>query len=65
MCTILKMADRRAKTTKFGTRGPRYYVCRVRYMSDSLSSVWGRSVHIATFLMLRFSKRYSYSFDPI
>ena len=31
-------------------------LCRVLFMSDSLSSVWGHSVHFAKCLMLTFSK---------
>ena len=32
---------------KFGTRRPMYCICKVLFMSmsDSLSSVWGHSVH--------------------
>ncbi len=41
-----------------GTQGAMYCICtcRVLFMSDSLSSVWGHSVHFAKFRMLRFSK---------
>ncbi len=50
---------------KLGTRGPRVYICRILFASDSLSSVWGHSVHFAKFAILRFSKRYCfYSFYP-
>ncbi len=44
---------------KFGTRpGPKVHICRVLLMPDSLSLVWGHSVHFAKFPILRFSKRY-------
>ncbi len=42
----------------FGTRPTIYYICRVLFMVDPLSSVWGHSVQFAKFLMLRFSKGY-------
>ncbi len=54
-----------------GTPGPRadplttmlcggglYRVCRVLFMSDSLSSVWGPSVHFGKFAMLKLSEGY-------
>ncbi len=51
---------------KFGTRGPRSCKCLVRFISNSLSSVWHYSVHFAKFPMLRFPKGYwCYSFHPI
>ncbi len=41
-------------------------ICGVYFMSDSLSSVCGHSVHFATFTILRFSKDYySHTFHPI
>ena len=49
MCNILKTADRRAKRTKFGTRGTIVHTCRELLMPDSLSLVWGHSVHFAKF----------------
>ncbi len=55
MCNILKTADRRAKRMKFGTRSPRNVelkcLCGILIESDSLSLVWGHSVHFAKFLM--------------
>ena len=67
MCNILKMADRRTKSTKsFETLGPMYCICGVHFVSDSVSSVWGHSVHFAKFLMLGLSKGYySHNFHPI
>ncbi len=48
---------------KFGTHGPRNCICR--YFS-CMSSVWGHSVHLAKFLMLRYSEGYcSHTFAPI
>ncbi len=43
---------------KFATRGSTVHICRVLLMPDSLSLVWGHSVHFAKFPILRFSKRY-------
>ena len=34
---------------KFGTWGTTVHICRVLLMPDSLSFVWGHSVHFATF----------------
>ena len=34
---------------KFGTRGTKAHMCRVLLMPDSLSLVWGHSVHFAKF----------------
>ncbi len=51
---------------KFGSRGPVYCMCRELFMSHSLSSVWGHSVHYAKCSMLRFSNGYcSHSFHSI
>ncbi len=36
-------------------------VCRVLLMPDSLSLVWGHSVHFAKCPILRFSKHYSFN----
>ncbi len=60
ICNILKTADRKATRTKiFVTLGPKNCLCRVLFVSDSLSLVWGHWVHlIAEFTMLRFSKGY-------
>ncbi len=70
MYNILKTADCRATRIKYGARGPRSAihvqdVCRVQFMPDSLSSVWGNSVHFAKYLMLRFSNGYSCHGCPI
>ncbi len=35
---------------------PMYCICRVFFMSDSRSSLWGKSVHVAKFAMFRFSQ---------
>ena len=43
---------------KFGTRGPKVHICRVRLMPDFLSLVWGHSVHFTNFPILRFSILY-------
>ena len=43
MCNILKMSVRRSKGIKFGIRGPRNCICRVRSMSVSFGSVLGSS----------------------
>ena len=49
-----------------GNRGLMYCMCRVLFMSDSLSSVWCHSVHRAKFLMLGTSKDFSsHSFHSI
>ena len=69
MCNtcILKKADSRVKQMEKHSMGITVQgTAYVRYlMSDSLSSVWGHSVHFATFLML-YSKGYSsHSFHTI
>ena len=46
---------------KFGTRCTTMQIHRVLLMPDSLSLVWGYSVHFAKCLILRFSKRYSFN----
>ncbi len=62
MCSILKTADHSAKM-KIIWDSVSY---RVLFMSDCLSSVWGHSVHLTKFPMLRFSKGYSSGiFHPI
>ena len=66
MCSILKKADRRAKRTKFWDSGTTVHIGRVVLMPDSLSLVWGHSVHFAKFPMLRYSKGCcSHSFHSI
>ena len=51
---------------KLGTCGPRNSICRVLFRSGHLSSVWGHSVHVPKFPMLRLSKGYCcHSFHPI
>ena len=42
---------------KFGTRSNTMHIYRVLLMSDSLSLVWGQSVHFAKLLMWTFSKK--------
>ena len=61
MWNMWKTANRRAKRTKIWDL--RYYVHigRVLLMPDSLSLVWGHSVHFAKFPILRFSKHYSFN----
>ena len=50
----------------FKTRGTTVHIYMVLLMPDSLSLVWGHSVHFAKFPMLRFSKGYcSHSFYSI
>ncbi len=57
MCRLLTTADRRAKKEiKFGILGPRNWICRVLFMSHSLSSVRGHSVQFTKFLMLIFKR---------
>ncbi len=41
---------------KIGTRGTTVHKCRVLLMPDSLSLVWGHSVHFAKLPILLFSK---------
>ncbi len=41
---------------QFGTCGHGNWICRVLFIYDSLSSIWGHSVHFAIFPILRFSK---------
>ena len=51
---------------KLPIRGPMQCICRLLFMSDSLSSIQGHSVHFAKFPMLIFSKGYcSHRFYPI
>ena len=51
---------------KFGTLGPGNCIYRVLVISDSLSSVWGHSVHFVKYLRWRFSKSYCpHSFHSI
>ncbi len=65
MCNIFKTADRRVIRKKIVTRGPRNCICRVVFMSDALSSVWGDLVCFAKFPML-YSKGYcAHIFHPI
>ena len=57
MCNNLKMADCRVKWMKiWQLHFPRNCICRVLFMSNCLSSVWGHLVHFAKFPMLRFQK---------
>ena len=65
MYNILKMGDCRVNGRKFGTHSPMNCICRVLFMTDSLSSLWGHSVYLARLPMWRFSKGYcSHSFHP-
>ncbi len=41
---------------QFRTHGSMYFICRVLFVSASLSSVWGNSVHFAIFKRLMFPK---------
>ena len=51
---------------KFGTQGTTVDLCRVLFMPESLSLVWGHLVHFVKFAMLRFSKGYCcHSFHSI
>ncbi len=67
MCNILKMADYKAKRLKtWNSWAYMYILCRALFMSDSLSLVWGHSVHCAKFRMLRSSKGHgANTFHPI
>ena len=66
MCNILKTADQREKRGKFWGCSLMYCICTVLFMSESLSSVWGHSVHFAKFLILKLSKGYcSHTFHSI
>ena len=50
----------------FGTRDPRYSLCRVLFRWGHLSSVWDHSVHCAKFPMSRLSRGYCpHRFHPI
>ncbi len=49
---------------KFGTQGTTVHICRVPLMPDSLSLVWGHSVHFAKFpIFLKLGS--SSNFHPI
>ena len=61
MWTIPKTADRKVKRATICDRGPTVLNCSVLLMPDSLSFVWGHSVHFAKFLILRFSTHYSFN----
>ncbi len=51
---------------KCGTRGATAHIYRVLFMADSLSLIWGHSMHFAKSPILRFSKHYSSpNFHPI
>ncbi len=45
----------------FGGRHTTVHMCRVLLMPDSLSLVWGHSVHFAKFPIPRFVKHYSFN----
>ncbi len=49
---------------KSETHGARTCICRVLFMSDSLSSGWGHSVHLAKLLLAISKGYYSHSFSP-
>ena len=55
---ISTTADRRPIRMEIWDSSIRKCICRVLFMSDFFSSVWGHSVHFAKFPMLRFSKGY-------
>ncbi len=57
-----KRADLRAKRAEIWDSDPKVYICRILFMPDCLSLVWGHSVHFAKFPIPRFSKRYSNHF---
>ena len=46
MWSILERVNRRAKRTKIWDSGYYSYICRVLLMPDSLSLVWGHTVHL-------------------
>ncbi len=50
---------------KFVTHSHMYCICRVLFVSDSFSSVWGHSVYFAKFPMLCSKGYCSHSFHPI
>ncbi len=60
MRNISKRADRRALVSEgereFGSRATTVHIQRVLFMLDSLSLVWGHSVHFAKFPILQFLK---------
>ena len=63
MLNILKTADHRAKGIQMWDSSYELHIYRVLFMSDSLISVWGHSVHFSKFPMLRFSKGYCSQFS--
>ncbi len=77
MCSVFKYNDRISffilqpvlgtkLISVFRTRGARKQIYRVLFLSDSLSSVWGYSVHFAKFPMWIFSNGYCpHSFHSI
>ncbi len=54
--SISKMVIVDRNRRKSGTRGTTVHICRVFLVPDSLSLVWGNSVHFAKFTMLQFLK---------
>ena len=46
---------------QFGTRSTTVHILRVLLMPNSLSLVWGHSVHFEKFTIPRFSKHYSFN----
>ena len=66
MWNISKTANGRANRRKFGTLCTTVYICWVLLIPDSLSLVWGHSVHFAKFPILQFLKLCSSpNFRPI
>ncbi len=67
---VIETADRGVKETNICHRGPtvHIYICRLVLMPDSLSLVWGRSMHVAKFPILHVFKTLplqQFSSDPI
>ena len=68
MLNILKSPDRRAKRVKMC--GPKNFICRVLFMSDSLSSVWDHLMHICKIFHFKIFRRHimalnQCSFHPV
>ncbi len=52
ICRKRRVVERNGR--KLGTRGATMHICRALLMPDSLSLVWGHSVHFAKFPIPRF-----------
>ncbi len=58
-CGISQIVERNGQ--KFGTRSTTVHIGKVLLMPDSLSLVWGNSVHFAKFPIPRVLKHYSFN----